>query len=112
MPSPMRSDDRIFYRACLLTSLAIFSSEPGHAADPGVDAGSLLQQNERELNQRKPTEPAIRPEAAKPSTKASINEPTVQVSGFKFEGNTLLSAEVLNRALSEFVNQPLTLSQL
>lgn len=112
VPSPMTSADRIRYRTYLSTCLALLTSALSHAADPGVDAGSLLQQNERELNLKKTAPPAIQPRGVKPSTQAAPDEPTVVVSSFKFVGNTLLSEDALNNALSEFINRPLTLAQL
>lgn len=108
----MTSAHRISCRTYLLILFASGISSTSHAAGPGVDAGSLLNQNEKELSQRKSLPPGVKPSAAKPSTKASSDETTIQVSSFKFIGNTLLSEEALNSALSGFINHELTLAQL
>ncbi len=77
-----------------------------------MDAGSLLRQNEQELKSGKPAPPAIQPAPAKPGTKSSEGEATIQVNGYKFVGNTLLTSDALNQALSAFANRQLTLTQL
>lgn len=81
------------------------------AATPNVDAGSLLKQNEQQL---KATKPSKRLKAQKqiPMVKASPEEATVLVREFKFSGNTLLSSEALNEAVSAFVDRSLTVAQL
>ncbi len=95
-----------------LSALAISLSATSYAAGPGVDAGSLLHQNEQELNSRKSAPPAIQTAPARPGAKASEGEATLQVNGFKFTGNTLLTSAALTQALSEFANRQLTLTQL
>jgi hemolysin activation/secretion protein len=81
------------------------------AASPAVDAGSLLRQTEQELKtpKAKPARNASQP-TPKPAT--TQTDATVNVSQFKFAGNTLLSADQLNSALTAYVNRPLTLAQL
>lgn len=108
----MNSPRRIFYRIAIPAIFSLPVSTTINAAGPGVDAGSLLHQNEKELNLKKAIPPALQPGPSKPGTKAPADEATVQVSGFKFVGNTLLSAEVLSKALAEFTNRPLTLARL
>jgi hemolysin activation/secretion protein len=108
MKSPVRT-----YHLTSLPALLVFSiSVSSYAAGPGVDAGSLLQQNEQELNLKKSAPPTVQPSPTKPRAKASTDEATIQVNGFTFVGNTLLAEDVLNRALSEFINRQLTLAQL
>lgn len=82
-----------------------------HAAGPSVDAGSLLRQTEQQLKtpKAKPARKANQP-SQKPAT--TPTDATVNVSQFKFAGNTLLSADQLNSALTAYVNRPLTLPQL
>ncbi len=96
----------------LVAQMAISVCIASHAAGPGVDAGSLLRQSEQDLNLKKSTPPTVQPTPAKPSAKPSAGETTVQVSSFRFIGNTLLSEDELNRALVEFTLGPLTLGQL
>lgn len=82
-----------------------------NAASPNVDAGSLLRQNEQNLNAPK----AIpKPQAApvKPEAKAAPNDAVVFVKGFQFAGNTLISKDVLTQALAAFTNRTLTVTQL
>jgi hemolysin activation/secretion protein len=100
------------YRPALIALLFFSVCVHSHAAGPGVDAGSLLRQSEQDLNFKKSAPPAVQPAPAKPGTKLSGGEAAVQVSSFKFIGNTLLSSEALNRALNEFILRPLTLDQL
>ena len=83
-----------------------------YAAGPGVDAGSLLRQNEQELNTKKSAPPSPAPAAAAPIVQSSADEATVQVRGFQFVGNTLLDTDTLNRLLSPFLDRSLTLAQL
>ena len=81
------------------------------ADTPNVDAGSLLKQNELQLKTTKPSE-KLRPQKQKPVVKASPEEVAVLVREIKFSGNTLLSSETLNEAVSAFVDRSLTMAQL
>ncbi len=82
------------------------------AADPGVDAGSLLRQSEQELNLKKSVPQAPVPVPPKPTAEPSADEATVKVYGFRFVGNSLLDTDTLNRLLFPFLDRSLTLSQL
>jgi hemolysin activation/secretion protein len=99
------------HRITLLASAAMALCFSAHAAGPSVDAGSLLRQTEQELKapKGKPARKANQP-SQKPAT--TPTDATVNVSQFKFAGNTLLSADQLNSALTAYVNRPLTLPQL
>ena len=99
------------HRITLLASAAMALCFSAQAAGPTVDAGSLLRQTEQELKtpKAKPARKASKP-TPKPAT--SPTDATVNVSQFKFAGNTLLSADQLNSALTAYVNRPLTLTQL
>lgn len=76
------------------------------------DAGSLLQQLEAA-----PVVPAVRapslktPPAPTPPAGASAG-PVLHVKAFRFEGATLMSAQVLQGALSGFTGRDLSLTQL
>jgi hemolysin activation/secretion protein len=82
------------------------------AATPNVDAGSLLSQTEKQLSSPPKKSSKQRRKAAPPPVAPQPSEATVQVSGFQFVGNSLLSAGQLNSALTSFLNRPLTLAQL
>lgn len=99
------------HRITLLASAAMALCFSAQAAGPTVDAGSLLRQTEQQLKtpKAKPARKASKP-TPKPAT--TPTDATVNVSQFKFAGNTLLSADRLNSALTAYVNRPLTLAQL
>ena len=82
-----------------------------HAAGPSVDAGSLLRQTEQELKTPK-AKPARKANQATQKPATTPTDATVNVSQFKLAGNTLLSADQLNSALTAYVNRPLTPRQL
>jgi hemolysin activation/secretion protein len=82
------------------------------AATPNVDAGSLLRQTEKQLSTPTKKSTKHRHKAAPPPVAPKPAEATVQVRGFKFVGNTLLSVEQLNSSLTSFIDRPLTLLQL
>ena len=75
------------------------------------DAGSLLQQLERD---RKPTLPpnALSTQTEQPPAMQAQAGPGVTVSSFRFAGNTLLSAEQLSTAVANYLNRPLDFAQL
>ena len=75
------------------------------------DAGSLLQQLERD---RKPTLPpnALSTQTEQPPAMQAQAGPGVTVSSFRFAGNTLLSAEQLSAAVANYLNRPLDFAQL
>ena len=101
---------RLSLLASASLALCLFQSY-AHAATPNVDAGSLLKQNEQQLKATKPYK-KLRPKKQKPMVKASPEEVAVLVRQIKFSGNTLLSNEVLNEAVSAFVDRSLTVAQL
>jgi hemolysin activation/secretion protein len=71
----------------------------------------LLRQTEQELKTPK-AKPARKARKPIPKPASSPTDTTVNVRQFKFAGNTLLSADQLNSALTAYVNRPLTLAQL
>ena len=75
------------------------------------DAGSLRQQIERE---RMPTLPGrVVPErAAEPAPMKPLSGTAIVVTGFRFAGNTLLSADQLAPAVASYLNRPLDFAQL
>ena len=94
--------------ACLASSLLLLvSSAPVFAAD----AGSLLQQIEKErvtpLPKKAPLGVQQSPQAMPASPGLSVN-----VSAFQFSGNTLLSNQQLNEAVSAYVNKTLNFNEL
>ena len=80
-------------------------------AQTAPDAGSLLQQLERE---RKPILPpkALPSRPAEPAALQPLSGASVTVSSFRFVGNTLLSAGQLAPAVAEYLNRPLDFTQL
>jgi hemolysin activation/secretion protein len=87
---------------CLIAALCHAQSAP--------DAGSLLQQIERQQH------PALPPKAAPlfvpPPVLQSLGGATVVVSDFHFAGNTLLSARQLAAVVAGFKGRPLDFAQL
>lgn len=81
------------------------------AAGPTVDAGSLLRQTEKELKAPK-AKSAIKARQTKPTTEVRTGDTVVQVRSFQFAGNTLLSSDALNAALSGYTDRSLNLTQL
>lgn len=75
------------------------------------DAGSLLRQTERDLNQQRAPAAQVRPEVLK-STVVKPGETTVTVAQFNFVGNTMLSDAQLQAAVAPYLNTPLTFAQL
>ena len=78
-----------------LLSCAVFAlcAATAHAANPNVDAGSLLRQAEQEL--KTTTKPAAKRARRKavPIVAAKPTDATVQVKRFAFAGNTLISKD-------------------
>lgn len=83
-----------------------------HAQSTGSppSAGSLQQQLERE--QQSPAQRLQPKPQSKPLTALPAVGQTVQVSAFKFQGNTLLSKEELDAALAPLLNQPIDFASL
>ena len=76
-----------------------------------VDAGSLRQQIEQTREFSLPQ--AVRPQPAlAPPLQKSKDGATIKVREFRFQGNTLLSSDVLAAALSDFVNRELSFEGL
>lgn len=105
-----KSYSSLLYPTVIL-GLVVSIGTSAQAAGSAVDAGSILRQTEKELNAPKAARPR---EKSKPAPTPATNsvETTVRVEKFIFVGNSLLSAEVLNSALSSFVDRSLNLNQL
>ena len=76
-----------------------------------LDAGALQKQNEQSLKIQTPPALAPRPHVAPPVMKKE-DEQTVNVVRFEFTGNTLLSSELLRKAVEPFLNRPLSFAEL
>jgi hemolysin activation/secretion protein len=93
----------------LILSLLLVLSVLAHAAP---DAGSVLQQLEP-----RPVAPSLKapnlqtPQAPTPSAEGG-GGPVLHVRAFRIDGATLLSSEVLQKALAGFVERDLSLTQL
>lgn len=74
------------------------------------DAGSLLQQIERQHQKALP--PKSTPQFEPPPPMASLGGATVTVKAFRFAGNTLLTDKQLLPAVAGFLNRPLDFTEL
>ena len=83
----------------------------GVADTPKIDAGSLLHLNEQELKNAKPLALPPVPTSA-PSPVTADGGATVEVRKFEFAGNNRIGNKQLSEALADYVNKPLTLTQL
>ena len=75
------------------------------------DAGSLLQQIERNRSTQFPKRNAP-DKPAEPAALQALDGASITVTGFRFAGNTLLSTELLNAAVADYLNHPLDFNQL
>ena len=101
---------RVLTRRLLSLSLVLGLHITGWA-QTAPDAGSLLQQLERE---RRPALPpkALPSRPAAPAAMQPLQGASVTVSNFRFVGNTLLSDGQLAPAVAEYLNRPLDFAQL
>jgi len=84
---------------------------PGLAcAEVPPDAGSLLQQIEKQQHPALP--PKSEPQFEPPPPLQSLGGATVTVTVFRFAGNTLLSEAQLTPVVAPFLNRPLDFAQL
>lgn len=100
------------HKKSLLGTSLLLAFISGHAiAQSPPDAGSLMQQLERE---RKPALPpkALPTEPAQPPAMQPQPGTSVTVRSFRFVGNSLLSAAQLDPAVTSYLNRPLDLAQL
>jgi hemolysin activation/secretion protein len=113
----MKTMQRIFRpvsKGCpctLVCAIAAALLAPGFAcAQTAPDAGSLLQQIEKQ--QHNPLPPKSGPQFEPPPPLQSIGGATVTVKAFSFAGNTLLTGKQLDPAVLGFLNRPLDFAQL
>ena len=98
-------------RASLLMLMSIFVYS-NTAAQAIPDAGSILQQIERDKATRQlPKAPQLQA-APIPEAMPSKNDLRVQVKRFEFVGNNLLSNKILEQAISTYVNKSLGFKEL
>ena len=96
----------------MISASVAWAQVPPIPQPPAVDAGSLLEEVER---QRPPAAtPRTGPVLDVPPLLAPTGGPSVQftVNRFEFEGNTKVSSERLGQALGDYVKQPITFEQL
>jgi hemolysin activation/secretion protein len=74
------------------------------------DAGTVLQQIEKQ--QQKPLPPKGETEFAAPAPMQSMGAQTVIVKSFRFAGNTLLTNSQLAPAVANFLNRPVSFTDL
>jgi hemolysin activation/secretion protein len=94
---------------CMLGAALMFGPRPAGAQTP-PDAGSLLQQIERQQQPALP--PKAAPQFQAPVPLQSLGGETVTVTSFNFAGNELLSAKQLAPVVESFRNRPLDFTQL
>jgi hemolysin activation/secretion protein len=102
-------------RLCVLGSaglLALVSAGAVAQTPNPVDAGSLLQEVERQ--RALPAAPREGPALNVPPLLPPAGGPTLQftIKQFTFVGNTKLSSQVLEQALASYLNTPITFEQL
>jgi hemolysin activation/secretion protein len=95
----------------LLMALALISSTSLAPAQTVPDAGSLLQQIERNrpLQPKRPVQPDV---ATPPQELKAAPGISVTVARFVFEGNTLLAPDQLGAAVASYLNRPLDFADL
>lgn len=95
---------------CLLVPFLLGVSVVARA-QVAPDAGSLLQQIEKDrpLTLPKKAPPELR---AAPPPLENISGPSVTVTRFRFEGNALLDEQALQAAVAPFLNRPLSFQEL
>jgi hemolysin activation/secretion protein len=101
---------RTLWRHLLLCSAVALMGTGLAGAQTPPDAGSLLQQIEREQH------PALPPKAAPafepPPPMQSLSGPTVTVHVFSFAGNKLLTSAQLAPAVAKFIDRPISFGDL
>jgi hemolysin activation/secretion protein len=95
-------------RALWLAAASLLNAEVALAQTP-PDAGSLLQQIEQQRRTPLPRRADLPPA---PAPMQALKGPTVTVSSFRFQGNTLLSSAQLAPALATYLNRALTFAEL
>lgn len=96
--------------ACAVAVALISAGIANAQTQPNVDAGSLLQQIERSLPM--PLPPKSAPQFMPPPPMQSLGGVTVNVTSFRFAGNTLLNTEQLAPSVAPFLNRPLSFIEL
>ena len=91
-----------------LSNVQCFSA---NAIELNVNAGSLLKQAEEGIKVPQPPD-TNKVQKAAPIPDTSSTDLKIQVSGFRFVGNTLLTSEQLSNVLSNFTNRMLSLAEL
>ncbi len=95
----------LIFAALIVVAYPVFAQAP--------DAGALQRQIEKQLPQEAPVAPfRLKPPAEAPAPKASENQVTFTLKGFKFSGNTLVTSAELQIALEAWVNRTVTFAQL
>jgi hemolysin activation/secretion protein len=105
---PLHAEKAARY-ALVCIAVGLMASGAVRAQTP-PDAGSLLQQIEKQQHNQLP--PKSPPQFLPPAPLQSHGGTTVSVSAFRFAGNTLLRSQQLSSVVAGFTNRPLSFAEL
>ena len=96
-----------FKQTVLATAIAVFSQQSFAFTDAGALQHELQKQIEREIPL-----PQVQPEKPVESKESDPEAQKIEVKGFKFEGNTLLSEQDLQERVNSWSGKELTFDEL
>jgi hemolysin activation/secretion protein len=103
-----------YYARHLVECAGVLLSMAPVLAQQLPDAGRQLRQTEQERRPALPPATAPMPvlPGEAPSMRSPGGGPTLQLQAFRFEGNTLLSSEVLRETIASYLQRPVQLVEL